>query len=117
MGTSPLISGNPDPDDLRRLEEVIYEFNLQATGISDGKLFASFLRADKAVIGGISGWTWAKPVLSAIYLSQRNCESRDTGPDWWKQSRLKQSTEDATKSYFERMTFKPRSFTSSLALQ
>src|SRR5258708_31431916 len=61
MGTSPLIEERPDPGGLRRLEEVIYEFNLQATGISDGKLFASFLRDDdNAVIGGISGWTWGK---------------------------------------------------------
>jgi GNAT superfamily N-acetyltransferase len=61
MGTSPLIEERPDPGGLRRLEEVIYEFNLQATGISDGQLFASFLRdANNAVIGGISGWTWGK---------------------------------------------------------
>ena len=61
MGINPLIGDTPDPDDLRRLEETIYEFNVQATGISDGKLFASFLRdADNAVIGGISGWTWGK---------------------------------------------------------
>jgi len=98
MGANPLIGENPDLDDLRRLEETIYEFNVQATGISDGRPFASFLRdAEKAVIGGISGWTWGKTVLSAIYLSQRNCETRDTGPDWCKQSRLRQSTEDATR--------------------
>jgi hypothetical protein len=42
MGISPQIEERPDPGPLRRLEEVIYEFNLQATGISDGKLFASF---------------------------------------------------------------------------
>ena len=61
MGINPLISSNPDPDDLRLLEEAIYEFNVQATGISDGRLFASFFRdADNAVIGGISGWTWGK---------------------------------------------------------
>jgi GNAT superfamily N-acetyltransferase len=61
MGTNPLIGENPDLDDLRRLEEMIYEFNVQATGISDGRPFASFLRdAEKAVVGGISGWTWGK---------------------------------------------------------
>ena len=60
MGSNPLISESPDPDDLHRLEEAIYEFNVQATGISDGKLFASFLRdADKGLIGGISGWATA----------------------------------------------------------
>jgi hypothetical protein len=82
MGSNPLISESPDPDDLHRLEEAIYEFNVQATGFSDGKLFASFLRdADKRVIGGISGWTWAKTCFISHLLSQQNCESRDTGPD------------------------------------
>jgi GNAT superfamily N-acetyltransferase len=61
MGITPLISCNPDPGDLRILEEAIYEFNVQATGISDGQLIASFLRdAERGVIGGISGWTWGK---------------------------------------------------------
>jgi hypothetical protein len=61
MGTNPLIGDTPDPDDLRRLKKTIYEFNVQATGILDGKPFASFLRDDEnAVIGGISGWTWGK---------------------------------------------------------
>ena len=61
MGIDPLIGENPDLDDLRRLEQVIYEFNVQATGISDGRPFASFLRdPEKAVVGGISGWTWGK---------------------------------------------------------
>ena len=36
-----------------------YEFNVQATGISDGKLFALFLRENnEAIVGGIFGWTW-----------------------------------------------------------
>jgi GNAT superfamily N-acetyltransferase len=61
MDNNHPIDGDPDPGDLRLLDEVIYNFNVQATGISDGQLFASFLRnADNAVIGGISGWTWGK---------------------------------------------------------
>jgi hypothetical protein len=78
---------------------VIYEFNLQATGISDGKLFASFLRdADNAVIGGVSGWTWGKTCLIGPICPSTIAKARIRKPDWWKQSRLKQSTEDATKS-------------------
>jgi hypothetical protein len=43
------------------LEERICEFNVQATGISDGELFGIFLRgADGAVIGGADGWTWGE---------------------------------------------------------
>jgi len=61
MGTNPLISGNPGSDDLRFLEELIHEFNLQATDLSDGQLFGSFLRdSQNAVVGGVSGWTWGK---------------------------------------------------------
>jgi GNAT superfamily N-acetyltransferase len=42
-------------------EDGIYAFNVQATGISDGKLFGLFLRdADGVEIGGAHGWTWAK---------------------------------------------------------
>ena len=48
-----------DPADNRVLEERLYAFNVEATGIGDGELFGSFLRdADGAVIGGAEGWTW-----------------------------------------------------------
>ena len=61
MGADFLIGDIIDPDDLRRLETTIRDFNVQATGISDGKPFASFLRdSEKVVVGGISGWTWGK---------------------------------------------------------
>ena len=49
----------PKPEDVRLLEDRIYEFNVQPTGTSDGKLLAVFLRDDAgAVVGGIYGWTW-----------------------------------------------------------
>jgi len=49
----------PDPADIRFLEERLHELNVQATGISDGKLFGFFLRgADGMVVGGADGWTW-----------------------------------------------------------
>ena len=50
MGAKPRIGENPDLDDLRRLEEVIYEFNVQATGISDGRPFASFCGTRKDAV-------------------------------------------------------------------
>jgi GNAT superfamily N-acetyltransferase len=49
----------PDPADIRFLEERLHEFNVEATGISDGKLFGFFLRGtDGVVVGGADGWTW-----------------------------------------------------------
>ena len=57
--TNAAIETEPSPEDIRRLEEQIHAFNVQATGISDGKLLALFLReADGATVGGVFGWTW-----------------------------------------------------------
>jgi hypothetical protein len=53
------LENKPNSADIRSLEERIYEFNVQATGISDGARFGIFLRgADGVVIGGANGWTW-----------------------------------------------------------
>src|SRR5215510_8655872 len=50
---------DPKPGDIHLLEQRPYEFNVQMTGIADGKLLASFLRDDKEmVLGGVFGWTW-----------------------------------------------------------
>src|ERR1700731_4154828 len=48
------LESKPNITDIRYLEERIYEFNVQATGISDGLRFGIFLRgADGVVVGGI----------------------------------------------------------------
>jgi GNAT superfamily N-acetyltransferase len=53
------LESKPNPTDIRLLEERIYEFNVQATGISDGERFGIFLRGtDGVVIGGTDGWMW-----------------------------------------------------------
>ena len=56
-----VVETEPDPEEVRLLDERIYEFNVQATGIADGELLASFLRdANGTAIGGVSGWTWGE---------------------------------------------------------
>jgi GNAT superfamily N-acetyltransferase len=51
----------PAPEDVRLLDDRIYEFNVQATGISDGKYLALFLREDDGTtVGGLFGWTWGE---------------------------------------------------------
>jgi len=57
--TRVLLETEPNPEDVRRLDERLYAFNVQTTGITDGKLLALFLRdKDGAAVGGIYGWTW-----------------------------------------------------------
>jgi GNAT superfamily N-acetyltransferase len=54
-----VLETEPNPEDVRRLDERLYAFNVETTGITDGKLLALFLRdKDGAVVGGIYGWTW-----------------------------------------------------------
>ena len=53
------IETEPRLEDVRFLEDRLYEHNVRATGISDGKLLAMFLRDDvDSVVGGLYGWTW-----------------------------------------------------------
>ena len=54
-----IMETEPDLANIRLLENRLSEFNVQATGIADGKLFGLFLRgADGTVIGGADGWSW-----------------------------------------------------------
>ena len=50
-GTHLMVEAKPRPEDVRFLEECLYEFNARATGISDGKLLSLFVRPDGSPIG------------------------------------------------------------------
>ena len=54
-----IVDTDPNPADISVLEDRLYEFNMQATGHTDGRLYGIFLRDETgAVIGGADGWTW-----------------------------------------------------------
>ena len=54
-----IVETEPSPEHIRFLEERLYEFNVQATGIADGTYLGLFLRAaDGSTVGGAFGWTW-----------------------------------------------------------
>jgi GNAT superfamily N-acetyltransferase len=54
-----IVETDPDLRGVRLLEDRLYEFNVQATGIDDGKLLGIFLRRrDGGIIGGAYGWSW-----------------------------------------------------------
>ena len=56
-----VLETEPSREDVRLLDDRLYAFNVQATGIADGKLLALFLRdKDGAAVGGIYGWTWGE---------------------------------------------------------
>lgn len=52
---------DPTPDQVRFLEDRLYEFNVDATGIADGRLLAIFVRADDGhILAGLCGHTWGR---------------------------------------------------------
>lgn len=58
-GGSVEIDAHPARADVQFLDDRIYEFNRQATGIDDGLELAIFVRDDAgAVVAGLYGWTW-----------------------------------------------------------
>jgi GNAT superfamily N-acetyltransferase len=70
----------PKPDDIRALEDGIYAFNVQATGISDGKLFGLFLRdADGTAIGGVHGWTWGRTCYISLLFVPAHLRNQGYG--------------------------------------
>jgi GNAT superfamily N-acetyltransferase len=53
------IESDPSPSDVARLDDLLYAFNVAATGFRDGVALAVFLRDDAGDLrAGISGHTW-----------------------------------------------------------
>ena len=74
------VETEPRPEDIRALEEGLHGFNIEATGIRDGRLFGIFLRSsDGAVIGGINGWTWGATCYVRILFVPLHLRGRGFG--------------------------------------
>lgn len=53
------IEEHPSPADRTFLEDRLYDFNVAAARIADGRLLGIFLRDDDgAIAAGLYGWTW-----------------------------------------------------------
>jgi GNAT superfamily N-acetyltransferase len=60
MATRYVIEDEPDPADVRALEDGLYRENVRQTGRDDGRWLAIFVRdAEGRITAGVSGWTWA----------------------------------------------------------
>jgi len=52
---------DPTPEEVRFLEDRLYDFNVAATGISDGRALAILVRGDDGNIqAGLCGHTWGR---------------------------------------------------------
>ena len=56
---SLIIESHPALEDVRFLEDRLYEYGVEQTGVDDGQWLAIFLRDDQQTIqAGLKGWTW-----------------------------------------------------------
>jgi ribosomal protein S18 acetylase RimI-like enzyme len=79
-GAQLTVETEPKPEDIRSLEEALYEFNIEATGISDASLLALFVRAaDGSVIGGAFGWTWGETCYIRYLFVPANMRKQGQG--------------------------------------
>jgi len=79
-GTHLMVEAKPRPEDVRFLEECLYEFNARATGISDGKLLSLFVRTpDGSPIAGAFGWTWGGTCYIRYLFVAENMRGRGQG--------------------------------------
>jgi len=80
LGVHLTLETEPRPEDIRFLDERLYEFNVQATGISDGNLLGLFARAnDGSLIGGAFGWTWGGCCYIRYLFVPANMRQRGLG--------------------------------------
>lgn len=61
MSTDPVLTKSvPSSEEVKFLEDRLYEFNRSQTGQDDGQLFAFLIRNDRQeIVAGLYGWTWA----------------------------------------------------------
>ena len=57
--THLVVETEPAPEDVRFLEDRLYEYNVEQTGVNDGQWLAIFVRDEQRTIrAGAEGWTW-----------------------------------------------------------
>jgi GNAT superfamily N-acetyltransferase len=53
------IEAEPAPKDVRFVDDALYDYNVEQTGVNDGKGLTIFVRDDTGgIVAGLHGWTW-----------------------------------------------------------
>ena len=60
MDTNPfIVETDPTVEDVRFLDDRLYEYGVEQTGVDDGQWLAIFLRDNhQTIYAGLKGWTW-----------------------------------------------------------
>lgn len=65
----PAFEDEPAPADVTRLADLLYQYNAEKTGFTDGRRYGLYLRDSAGeIIGGADGWTWGGTCFVATLL-------------------------------------------------
>ena len=68
-----VLTEDPNHDDVWLLEERLYQYNVERTGIADGRVLSLFARDEEnAIVGGLYGWTWGQACeIRSLWVDER----------------------------------------------
>jgi GNAT superfamily N-acetyltransferase len=74
------LTEEPDRNDVQFLDDRLYEFNVERTGIGDGRLLGIFVRDQhQTIVGGLYGWTWGGCCEIKLVWVHEDWRGRDIG--------------------------------------
>ena len=81
MDTTHLtIEHHPAFEDMRFLEDRLYDYGVEQTGVDDGQWLAIFLRdAQQTIQAGLKGWTWCGSCYIQTVWVQKDLRGQGVG--------------------------------------
>ena len=77
---SPRVEDDPRPDDVKWLNDRLYRFNADVTGVDNGRWLAIFVRdADGQIEAGLHGWTWGRTGFVQTFWVREDLRRRGLG--------------------------------------
>jgi GNAT superfamily N-acetyltransferase len=68
------------PKDVRFLEDRLYDYNVEQTGVDDGKWLSIFVRNDEGeIVAGLHGWTWCGSCRVQTVWVHKDLRGQDYG--------------------------------------
>ena len=87
------------PEQKAWLDERLHEFNVAATGLSDGQELALFVREGRTLRGGLTGVTWGGCCEIRQLWCTKRCADAASGAGSWTGRRRSRASAVASRSW------------------
>ena len=112
------VETQPAVRDVRVLEDGLYDYNAEQTGVRDGQWLSIFVRDDKGeIVAGLHGWTWCRACKVMTLWVREDHRRRRYG------SRLLRAAEEEARArgceriFLETFSFQARGFYEKLGYE